>query len=57
MQGQYGYSWMRAAVRSQQDAERVSSVPRDELKKYLESPLEEVSDVVSWWGVCVAIFF
>jgi len=49
--GQYGYSWMRASVRSRQEAERVSSGPRDELKRYLESPLEEVNDVVEWWGV------
>lgn len=54
--GQYGYSWMRASVRSRQEAERVSSGPRDELKRYLDSPLEEVNDVVAWWGVSSFIF-
>ena len=49
--GQYGYSWMRAAVRSRQDAERTNSEPRDELRRYTESPLEDVNNVVAWWGV------
>jgi hypothetical protein len=51
--GQYGYSWMRAAVRLRHDAERTSSEPRDELKRYIESPLEDVDmeNVVAWWGV------
>ncbi|KAF8810842.1 hypothetical protein BYT27DRAFT_7209063 [Phlegmacium glaucopus] len=48
---QYGYSWMRASVRSHQEAEHFSSGPRDELKRYLDSPLEEVDGVVAWWGV------
>ncbi|KIL54454.1 hypothetical protein M378DRAFT_92506 [Amanita muscaria Koide BX008] len=50
--GQYGYSWMRASVRSRQEAEHVSSSsgPRDELKRYLDGPLEEVDNVVAWWG-------
>ncbi|KAF8810839.1 hypothetical protein BYT27DRAFT_7039238, partial [Phlegmacium glaucopus] len=47
---QYGYSWMRASVHSRQEAERFSSGPRDELKRYLDSPLEEVDGVVAWWG-------
>ena len=49
--GQYGYSWMHASVRSRQQAERAGSGPRDELKRYLDGPLEEVNDVVAWWGV------
>ena len=49
--GQYGYRWMRAAVRSRQDTERTSSEPRDKLKRYIESPLEDVNNVVAWWGV------
>ena len=52
----YGYSWMHASVRSHQEAEHVSSGPRDELKRYLDSPLEEVNDVVAWWGVSSFIF-
>jgi hypothetical protein len=27
------------------------------LKAYLESPLEEVSDVIRWWGVSIFFFF
>ena len=49
--GQYGYSWMCTSVHSRQEAELVGSNPRDELKRYLDSPLEEVNDVVAWWGV------
>ena len=55
--GQYGYSWMCASVRSCQEAERVGSGPRDELKRYLDSPLEEVNDVVAWWGVSIFGFY
>ena len=35
--GQYGYSWMHASVCSHQE---------DELKRYLDSPLEDVNDMV-----------
>ena len=44
--GQYGYSWMHTSVCSHQEAELVGSGPRDELKRYLDSPLEEVNVVV-----------
>ena len=49
--GQYGYSWMCTSVCSHQEAELVGSGPRDELKRYLDSPLEEVNVVVAWWRV------
>ncbi|KAF5380029.1 hypothetical protein D9615_006171 [Tricholomella constricta] len=49
-EGQYGYSWMQNAVRARVQAERVMSSPRDELKHYLESPLEKVDDVIQYWG-------
>jgi len=51
--GQYGSSWMRAAVQFRHDAERSVSEPHDELKRYIESPLEDVDseNVVAWWGV------
>lgn len=42
---------MRSAVQSRHDAERTSSNPHDELKRYMESPLEDVADVIGWWGV------
>ena len=25
--------------------------PRQELRSYLESPLEDVTDLMKWWGV------
>jgi 2-polyprenyl-6-methoxyphenol hydroxylase-like FAD-dependent oxidoreductase len=49
--GQYGHSWMRAAVRFHHDAEHTSSEPHEELKRYIDSPLEDVANVVAWWGV------
>jgi hypothetical protein len=43
---------MRDAVRSRQEMERGKSDPRDELRRYIESPLTEgVSNVVGYWGV------
>jgi hypothetical protein len=52
-QGQYGYAWMRDAVRSRQEVERGRIDPRDELRRYLKGPLAEgVVDVVRHWGVC-----
>jgi hypothetical protein len=43
---------MRNAVRSRQAIERERFDPRDELRRYLESPLAEgVTDVVGYWGV------
>ena len=43
---------MCEAIRSQQEMERGRSDPRDELRRYLESPLVEgVTDVVGYWGV------
>ena len=43
---------MRNAVRSRQETERGRFDPRDELRRYLESPLAEgVTDVVRHWGV------
>jgi hypothetical protein len=57
MGGQYGYLWIRASVCSHQKAEHVGLGPRDELKRYLDSPLEEVNDVVGWWGVSRFISF
>lgn len=53
--GSYGYSWMRATVRSRKDAERAKTNPREELRMYLESPLEDVQDVVLWWGVSLML--
>ena len=49
--GQYSSSWMRTAVQFHHDAEHSVSEPHDELKRYIESPLEDVENVVIWWGV------
>ena len=52
-QGQYGYAWMRDAVRSRQETDRGKFNPRDELGRYLESPLVGgIIDIVGHWGVC-----
>ncbi|KAG2354069.1 hypothetical protein BDR07DRAFT_637171 [Suillus spraguei] len=48
---QYGHSWMRSAILSRQSSERTIDNPHQELNMYLTSPLEEVGDVVHWWGV------
>ena len=42
---------MWAAVRFCHDAEHSVSEPHDELKQYIGSPLEDVENVVVWWGV------
>jgi hypothetical protein len=48
---QYGYSWMREAVGARNAANQAKASPRDELKSYLEAPLEPTDNVVAWWGV------
>ena len=47
----YGQAWMRASMKSRQQADQATRSPRDELQMYLSSPLEEVDDVIAWWGV------
>ncbi|KAJ8457093.1 hypothetical protein ONZ45_g18454 [Pleurotus djamor] len=48
---QYGHTWMRSKVQSRTETESRKVNPRDELKAYLDSPLElEITDVVRWWG-------
>jgi hypothetical protein len=42
---------MRATVQAHKAQDRASSNPREELRLYLEAPLELVDDVVAWWGV------
>jgi hypothetical protein len=55
---QYGQSWMRATVQARKASDRATASPREELRLYLESPLEFVDDVVKWWGVrlCSLLF-
>ena len=49
---QYGHSWMRATVQARKAQDRTGRNPREELGQYLTAPLEDVDDVVGWWGVC-----
>lgn len=42
---------MHSAILSRQSSERTIDNPHQELNMYLMSPLEEVGDVVRWWGV------
>ena len=42
---------MHEAIKSRLTSDTVSRSPRQELKEYLSAPLEDVDDVVAWWGV------
>ena len=42
---------MREAIKSCLVSDIVSHNPRQELQDYLATPLEEVDNVVAWWGV------
>jgi len=48
---QYGHSWMRATVQAQKAEDRLASHPREELDQYLAAPLEDVENIVRWWGI------
>ena len=49
--GQYGCTWMLAAVKACQDSDRATLDPHAELITYIKSPLELTDNVVGWWGV------
>ena len=53
LHGQYGRSWVLAAVQARLASDRTKLNPRAELTAYLGSPLEQTDDVVCWWGVSV----
>ncbi len=42
---------MLCAVGERKAADRSKVGARDELKSYLEAPLEAPGDVIAWWGV------
>jgi len=42
---------MREAVGTREASNRSKADPRDELKAYLDAPLEVTEDVIGWWGV------
>jgi hypothetical protein len=48
---QYGTNWMRQTLQARQARDRMLKNPREELRSYLESPLECVDNVIAWWGV------
>ncbi|KAG2036130.1 hypothetical protein BDR03DRAFT_983239 [Suillus americanus] len=50
-QAQYGCSWVLAAVQACQASDRTQLRPCAELMAYLQSPLEQMEDVVGWWGL------
>ena len=44
---------MRDAVKSRVANDVALRKPQEELEQYLAAPLEEVDNVVAWWGVCL----
>ncbi|KAJ6542368.1 hypothetical protein DFH09DRAFT_1089188 [Mycena vulgaris] len=48
----YGHSLMRAKVQAPINKDFEAVDPRDEFNVYLTSPLQNVDDVVGWWGKC-----
>ena len=48
---QYGHAYMCAAIKSCQTSDSAKQDPCQELIAYLSAPVEEVEDVVAWWGV------
>jgi hypothetical protein len=53
---QYGTSWMQKTLLTRRARDRSTGNPREELRMYLESPLEAVENVVAWWGVSYHLF-
>ncbi|KAG1843931.1 hypothetical protein DFJ58DRAFT_844168 [Suillus subalutaceus] len=49
-QGSYGHSWMRNAVKSRVASDTTNRRPCQELDNYLAAPLEDVKNIVAWWG-------
>ncbi|KAF8200467.1 hypothetical protein K438DRAFT_1758694 [Mycena galopus ATCC 62051] len=47
---------IRAKVQGRKNKDFETVNPRDELKAYLAAPLENIDDVVAWWGVCKNYF-
>lgn len=49
--GSYGAMMMQKKIKDRLQRERNGRDPHQELKSYLESPLEDVTDQIKWWGV------
>jgi hypothetical protein len=48
---QYGGSYLRNSVQAFQHENSTAGNPREELKQYLESSVEETTNIPGWWGV------
>jgi hypothetical protein len=55
-EGTYGHSWMRNAIKSRLATDAARRAPRQELLDYLAAPLEDINDIVAWWGVSTIPF-
>jgi hypothetical protein len=42
---------MRDAIKSRLAIDAASQHPRQELDDYLTAPLEDIDNVVAWWGI------
>jgi hypothetical protein len=51
LENQYSDTWMCEAIKACQAADQLVHNPHQELTLYLSLPLEEVNDIVAWWGV------
>src|ERR1700720_3187238 len=50
---QTGWAWVGFGLWARPSTSlRTGRNPREELGQYLTAPLEDVDDVVGWWGVC-----
>jgi hypothetical protein len=46
---------MHNAVKSRLTTDAAKWAPRQELIDYLAAPLEEVDDIMAWWGVRIRV--
>ena len=44
---------MRDTIKSRLATDAASRAPHQELIDYLAAPLEDVNDIVAWWGVSI----
>ena len=49
--GGYGAAMMQKRIKNRLEREKNAQDPRQELKNYLDSSLEDTSDQIKWWGV------
>ena len=52
----YGAAWMRDSIKARKATDSSKIDPLEELNSYLKAPLEDVEDIIGWWGVrCIPI--